>query len=570
MRTFRTAALAFVGLWLLPAVGEARQVPGTIRSGITVVPVDVRVLDRDGRPITDLTQADFTIFEDGMPQVIRQFTAHALTPEAPVPGLRPAMRSSPGSDAGPIKHRTFLIVLGRGRLQHPAKGVDALITFVRERLLPQDQVAVLAYNRATDFTTDHASIAALLERFRSEHEGIESKLFHGFSDLQGLFGSKKIPPKAQAQIDRVFDGGGSVASRTVPPGRVTDAGRIAEDARLATETMLGGDLTASGERAPGSDMSLNEHIGATVQTTSDLVNLYTGIEYLRYIEGEKHLLFVTERGLFLPRVEDDMSLGAMANDARVVLDTIQTGGVSGGPPPSRGNRAPMPGPSFTETFALQSLRTLSQLTGGHGSIYAYADEAMQQIDRGSRFHYLLGYSSSNGNWDERYRRIKVQINRPGATAHYRQGYYARQQLVPYDRREFLTYSRVLAAALYPQEINDIQLRLKADLTRGEGGSGEIIAEIRIDLKRVGFVEKNGRQTAQLDISIYTAKSDGRGVGEMYRKFDLSLTPEEHKKALKDGVSYTMRLATRGSAQLVKVVVYDYTADVIGTAETKVY
>jgi VWFA-related protein len=462
------------------------------------------------------------------------------------------------------------MVLGRGRLQHPAKGVDALITFVRQRLMPQDQVAILAYNRATDFTTSHESIALMLERFRREHEGIEAKLFNGQRDLQGLYGSKAIPTRAQAQIDKIFDGDGAPSSRTVPPGRVTDAGRIANDARRATDTMLNGDMTASGIRGEGADLSLDEFLAANAQTTTDLENLYTGIEYLRYLEGEKHLLFVTPRGLFLPRVEDDLSLGAMANDARVVLDTIQTGGLSGGPPPSAQNRAPLPGPSFTETFAIQTLKTLAEITGGHGSIYAYADQAMQQIDQNSRFQYLLGYSSTNGDWNGRYRRVSVKVNRPGARPLYRQGYYARQQLVPYDRREFLTFSRVLAAALYPYGISDIRLKLKTDFIRGEQGAADIVAEIKIDLARVGFVQKDGRQTAQLDISIYCANDDGRGVGEMYRKFDLVLTPEEHARALKNGVSYTMRVATRASAQRIKVVVYDYTADVIGTAEGKVY
>ena len=40
-------------------------------------------------------------------------------------------------------------------------------------------------------------------------------------------------------------------------------------------------------------------------TRHDLRSLYTGIEYLRYIGGEKRLVFVTQRGLFLPRLEDD-------------------------------------------------------------------------------------------------------------------------------------------------------------------------------------------------------------------------------------------------------------------------
>lgn len=560
---------------LLPLLSHTpyaqRQVPGTIRSGIAIVPVDVRVLDRDGKPVTDLKQEDFTLFEDGVPQSILQFAAQALTPEPPPADAKPELRRTTAAQnpGRPLNHRTFLIVLGRGRLQHPAKGVDAMVTFVRERLLPQDQVAVLAYNRATDFTTNHESVALMLERFKRGHESIESKLFHAQSGLTGLYGDKAFAPKVQAQIDDIFSTPGAPEFRTVPPGRVTDAGRIMDDSRRTSDALLSGDVANSGAR--GEDgLSLDDFIGSNSQTTTDLENLYTGIEYLRYIEGEKRLLFLTERGLFLPRQEDDMSLASMANDARVVLDTIRTGGVSGGPPPSRANAIPLPGPSWAERFAAQSLRTISEITGGHASLYAWADTAAQKIDESSRFTYLLGYASTNGNLNGRYRRITVKVSRPGASVHYRQGYYGRQQLVPFDRREFLTYSRVLAAALYPNQIYDIKLGLKARRMKGAGETSDLVAEIKIDLKRVKFTDTNGRLTSQLDLSLYTTNADGRGVGEMFRKFNLSFTPDEHKQALKDGVSYTMRLATRGVVRWAKVVVYDYDGDVIGTVDTKVY
>ena len=50
----------------------AAQVP-TFRSAATLVPVDVRVLDATGNPINDLTQADFTVRENGKVQTITLF-----------------------------------------------------------------------------------------------------------------------------------------------------------------------------------------------------------------------------------------------------------------------------------------------------------------------------------------------------------------------------------------------------------------------------------------------------------------------------------------------------------------
>ncbi len=60
----------------------------------------------------------------------------------------------------------------------------------------------------------------------------------------------------------------------------------------------------------------------------DLQNLYTCIEYLRYMDGEKHLLFFTGEGLLFPNGNTDYDKGviAMANDARVTIESFHTGG----------------------------------------------------------------------------------------------------------------------------------------------------------------------------------------------------------------------------------------------------
>ena len=61
------------------------------------------------------------------------------------------------------------------------------------------------------------------------------------------------------------------------------------------------------------ERSFDEYADANLTTMQDLGNLYTGVEYLRHIEGEKHIIYVSEAGMLLPRVEDDKSLAARAN-----------------------------------------------------------------------------------------------------------------------------------------------------------------------------------------------------------------------------------------------------------------
>ena len=52
------------------------------------------------------------------------------------------------------------------------------------------------------------------------------------------------------------------------------------------------------------------------------------------------------------------------------------------------------------------------------------DKAIQRIDEDRRFHYLLGYTSTNPALDGWYRHIEVKLKRSGLEVHARQGYVA--------------------------------------------------------------------------------------------------------------------------------------------------
>src|SRR5438552_9231859 len=171
-----------------PPQTPAQQPQVTYRTRTTLVPIDVRVIDKDGKPVTDLTQEDFTVYENNALQKISHFSAQALVPQqVSATDLKAGLSREADDELKPQTRRIFLIVLGRGRLQPPSKGVDAMLGMLRTRLLPQDQVAVMAYNRATDFTADHDRIIPIVERFKKLHEGIESKLANYFSGLRAVY-----------------------------------------------------------------------------------------------------------------------------------------------------------------------------------------------------------------------------------------------------------------------------------------------------------------------------------------------------------------------------------------------
>ena len=571
------------------------QTPAPIfRAETSLVPLDIRVLDRDGKPVVGLKASDFTILENGVAQSIGHFSPIALDVDAPAAGAAPLRRSAP-IEAGPLApqtRRVFLLVLGRGRLQHPSMGVDAALEFVRTRLLPKDQVAVLAYNRATDFTTDRARVTGVIERFRDRHEHIEARLALHFSGWAAAYKGSELPRDVLTAINEIFDG--DLATRQLPPGSGEHGAAIAADSRRIADTMQRAQLLQDRQealRAIGqtpspfdrvefdmaslAGMTFEEFVATNRQSLMDLDGLYAGIAYLRYIEGEKHLVFVTQNGMNLPRLESELSVAAAANQARVAIDIIQTGGHRPTMVPAFKSQAGVSGdvmliPSVTrgeplvQRQVIRSIHLMSELTGGQSSVYAAASQAFDRIERASSTWYLLGYYPTNRALDGRYRKVTVKVNRPGVTVLYRHGYFAEPARAPIDRRRAMTYSRIASAANYPQEIKDVRFSMKTSVVKGANRVPDFVVDLTIDASTVGFLLDNGRQLASLDVAIFCQDGNGEPTGDRWETIDLKLLPETHARMLKEGITYSGRVTVSKAVKFVKVVVYDFGADRVGT------
>ena len=291
----------------------------------------------------------------------------------------------------------------------------------------------------------------------------------------------------------------------------------------------------------------------------DLTKLYQGIEYFRHLDGEKHLVYVTERGMSLPRLEDHTSVAAMANDARVVIDTIQTGGL-----PTRGVNDPVP---FQETFNIHSLRTVSELTGGLSSISSHANRAMDRIVSATSSAYLLGYAPADSNFDGKYRRISVSVSRRGAKAYWRHGYFARNPLLPFDHRMALTYNRIASATTATMEIGDIKFNLSADEVRDGTGLG-LKVDLQIDPSRLAWSRNGTDRTAAIDIAMFAIDRNQEIAGEHWQHLPLRLSAELLERAGKTGLSYSVRIPLKTEITTVKVVVYNFDSDLIGTGSRR--
>ena len=177
----RPAQLAAVVTALAMAVVSAQQAP-QFRAGVTLVPVEVSVIDKNGRPVEGLTADDFSVREDSVPQQIAHFQVLSRT------------------TSGPASPRTFMIVLGRGYLDKPTNAVRALIDFVH-RAAPDDRIGIAAYLRVLPPSADHDAVERFLALFQQRHEAIEN-LIERDAWRDWLSG----PPRLQADTRSAIDG----------------------------------------------------------------------------------------------------------------------------------------------------------------------------------------------------------------------------------------------------------------------------------------------------------------------------------------------------------------------------
>src|SRR3954468_1197884 len=72
-RTFRIL-LPFAVLAVAPLAGQSPAQTPTFRVDVNYVEIDARATDAQGNFVSDLTENDFHIVEDGTPQAIKVFT----------------------------------------------------------------------------------------------------------------------------------------------------------------------------------------------------------------------------------------------------------------------------------------------------------------------------------------------------------------------------------------------------------------------------------------------------------------------------------------------------------------
>jgi VWFA-related protein len=208
-----TLIAAVVAISVTAAAQQQQQPPPTFRSGVTLVAVDVTVLDKDGRPVPGLTADDFQIKLNGRIQPVRTLSFVQVTEPALAQGVErdPVPESAGGrsvvSNAVASKDPK-IFVLAVDDLSFPPEG--ARRTLMAAQRFVQDQPADVLVGLTT--TSGSVAVNPTLDR---------AAMVNALKHVSGSFidprrqGSPESPSVGITEAMEIADHNNSSVQRTV-------------------------------------------------------------------------------------------------------------------------------------------------------------------------------------------------------------------------------------------------------------------------------------------------------------------------------------------------------------------
>lgn len=379
--------------------GEASQ--PIFRAGVNFVRVDVIATDRQGNPITDLTQDDFEIVEDDTKQAIQTFRLVKIDMTAPVetPG-RLQTRADEEAAAQDEDARIFVFFLDEYhvRLGNSMAARKDLVEFVQTQLGPKDLVSVMYPLSPLDsvvLTRDHRQLVNAIDRFQGRKYDYTPR--NALEDRYANYPTEVVE-RVRRQVSLSAIQGLSVKLGALREGRkaivLVSEGYVAllpPQLRGAVATMPGlGNPNRNNPMAGDNDLNEDRaRFAAELDVQTELQRVFDAAN-----RSNTTIYAVDPRGLSTGEfdIEDNVMGRASQDGLRQSQNT---------------------------------LRVLAEETDGRAIVNRNdLAKGMQQIVRDSSAYYLLGYNSTQSRSDGKFHAIKVRVRRPGVQVRARRGYWA--------------------------------------------------------------------------------------------------------------------------------------------------
>jgi VWFA-related protein len=418
---------SILALLLISAAAPAAQ--QTFRTSTSTVAVEATVVDKSGKPVTDLTAADFQIFEDGKPQPVQTIylvtapasgTQGGNSPSTSSPGTSSPGTRAPGTRAPEhpgtsapvrteVRSRVMVFVFDLNHLSADGykRSRAAVESFLKDGALETDLIGVLAgpVMLTNKISTDRASILKAMESMKGPNPARYNDLRSWprlIDDAEAL----AIARSSKETIDRVVQ-------------------RACGERPDECEGRGGRDVVQQQVEAKGREFTTQ----ALRDAQASLATMATLANGLGRFPGRKQVVLFSDG--FLTTELDGQLRGVVELAARndVRFSTIDSRGLnrdprsqnfmSDQPLTSAGDMTPLGMDNNSDALSSIAIDTGGEFLMNRNDLRP----AIDIVATMSGNFYVLGYAPSKP-MDGSYRKIDVKVNRPGLTVRARRGYVA--------------------------------------------------------------------------------------------------------------------------------------------------
>jgi VWFA-related protein len=531
MTRFRIPSLLCLLLLGFSAVRPSAQQPSdpsrpvnstpavTFRAEVNYVEVDAAVF-KDGQFVSDLRKEDFEVLEEGHPQDVTAFSLVNIPVERNVdqPLFSPtAIQPDVVTNARPFDGRLYVLVLDdlhvaptRTNLVRKAAG-----QFIARYMGDNDLAAVVHTSGRTDASQDFTNNKVLLEASIHKFMGqkLRSQTLERLDEYQRL---RAIP-------------GGTNGSQTI--SKVDDPLDIQRGFQAV--------------RSLRALENISEWVGSIRGRRKAIVYLSEGIDYDIYDFQKRETTTVQDamREVVANATRSNVSIYSVDPRGLTSMgeDSIEA---SGGFPDDPMLRLGMTSFNDELRLAQQSLRGLSEDTGGYASINSNDfTNAWTRVVSDNSAYYVLGYYPTNEKRDGRFRKIEVKVKRDGVEVRSRKGYTAAKGKPPAvkppsDEKASPELRQVLDS---PVPLSGLTMRAFAAPFKGTAPNASLAIGVEASGRDLSFSQRDGKFVNDFEISAIAIDSQGKVRDGDRSLLNMGLKPETRARVAQSGLRLITRL-----------------------------
>ena len=537
------AVLLIIGIGATPAPHSqlAAQERRSFTARTTAVLVDVVVRDKKGRPVTDLSAADFEVYEDGVRQKVDSFSrvsrgggiglGLAWTSPADTAVVTPTSDASTSGTAAPaLDDSTTALVFDHLSSETLRLVQRAALDHLRMAGESSARIGVFATGPGIRvlqrFTTDRTLVRAAVERALPSGMAAEERTNERHDEL--LARRRELMAGSEAAAGGVARGGAA-------QGTGSDPGQRDSELRLVqTELNMVRSFDNLNRDYRGYDTALG--LQAIVQSLSAY-------------PGRKTIVFFSEGLPISPslaaRLDDVIDVANRANVTAYAIDAngLRTKStlnhmrkeieafaeerlaqVAGGDDRTE-QPLTMAFERVEDTLRLDSRTGLARLAEDTGGLLIEQtndlSQAFRRIEEDNRFHYLLTYSPRNTTFDGKFRTIGVKVRRPAAEVFARKGYRAlaapsRADTGDYEIAAVAMLDRTPIPNAFPIHASGFSFPDPA-----RPGLTPVIVKVRTDALRFTVDAQRGAYSGQAAVVVRLRDGAGEEVQRLSQQYVLT-------------------------------------------------